>query len=349
MSESEIFSSTGTLGTSERQAGRLYHNAETSSHDASLVFQVFGELVRAIGDRPDLGRAVFRGTVSDRAMQELRIDQNLEVALPLKEFGHTGWLVYLSRNDSSRTSPTPAEQIRQETELPTYKPSTRLPHQRVEQVIADGDEIRTTLDAQDYDALHELWGPTFGWTRDHTKDEIAALAERVRREETVAEPERTVWFAATYSGKVLVSAAMAERLTIPGPNGPLDIVENTEWCTRRGDQYRDCGYMAATVAAVNGQVLHSLRNSPNGHPLIYAECNFTSRSDRVGHAVGLRIPSRYYARQILAQNVTLDDGVEPAGLRDFSFMYLPRHLQESHYGEAQRARIMDALATGAVL
>jgi hypothetical protein len=266
--------------------------------------------------------------------------------LPLEEFSRPGWLLYLARNDEARGPTPPIIEIRRQTAPGSYRPARHTPLQRVERVLAAGNEIRTELDDDSYAELHELWGPTFGWRRDEEEDNITAFAERLQSEQAMPESERTTWFAATYSGGLLVSAAMAERLEIPGPDGPLDLVESTEWCTRPGEDYRGHGFMAATLTAINAQVLHSLRDSPRGQPLIYAETNFTARSDRAGHAVGLRIPSREYARQILAQNVTVADGIATAGLRDFSFMYLAEQIRALHYDTEQTGRLISALEAG---
>jgi hypothetical protein len=121
---------------------------------------------------------------------------------------------------------------------------------------------------------------------------------------------------------------------MPAKDDELHLVESTEWRTR--DDFSGNGLMTATVAMLNAQVISDMRNHANP-PLIYAECNFQSRSDRVGHSAGFKVPDRTVGSlvipQILAQNVMVHDGVDVAEgkLRDFTFMYVPVQTLQEEY------------------
>ncbi len=60
----------------------------------------------------------------------------------------------------------------------------------------------------------------------------------------------------------------------------------------------------------------------------------------MGQKVGMVIPQGrigdYSVPQILVQNVQVDDGKKPRGLRDFAFMYLPKE----NYPVDQARRIL---------
>jgi hypothetical protein len=127
-----------------------------------------------------------------------------------------------------------------------------------------------------------------------------------------------MWFSAITAGDTLMSAAMAERLTLPGRDGPVDLVESTEWRTRKG--FSNLGFMTDTLGALNAQIFQSRQGDSSVPPLVYAECSFTTRADRAGRGAGFYIPERRYAAQIALQNVTVDDGIHPPGLRDFIVM-----------------------------
>jgi|GEM_PF-2815226 hypothetical protein len=358
MSELEIFSSTGQLGTDVRQDDRLYHNAEFFSANYDHVENQFNKLQVEADARPEpISRVVYRGVVSTEVLETIQtgeLRQNLEVALPLIEFSarfsalrtspRLGWLIYLGHNATDRAATPLREAASDPHSQPA--PSAYSPVERVERMFQRGQLIRTTIEASDVEPLQELWQPTFGWSL----QEIEALRNRLEHERQGPEHERSVWFAATYSGGLLVSAAMAERLIIPGPDGPINLVESTEWCTLRDNdnpqRYTGQGLITGALVAVNTQVLHSLRDNVNGPPLIYAECNATSQSHRAGYGAGFRIPTRDYAPQFIPKNVTVNDGIAPTGLRDFNFLYLKRSIQAQHYNQRATDRILQIIERG---
>jgi len=179
-----------------------------------------------------------------------------------------------------------------------------------------------------------LWGTTFGWNH----GQIDAFAQRLEADRHTEKLDRSVWFAGVEHDGLLVSAVMAERLTLPGNDGPIDLVESTEWATRKGHDGN--GYTPTALAALNAQILGDLADSPNGRPLIFAECNFTNRADRTGSSVGMVIPSREYASQVLPQNVVVGDGQQPHGYRDFNLMVLPLKSQQAYYSPGQIDHIL---------
>jgi hypothetical protein len=57
-----------------------------------------------------------------------------------------------------------------------------------------------------------------------------------------------------------------------------------------------------------------------------------SRSDRAATGAGFVVPSREFGiPQVLVQNVAVNDGHQPQGLRDFTFMYLPTSSIQKYY------------------
>jgi hypothetical protein len=322
----EIFSSTGELGTSARPDGRLYHNATAFYDDPAAVESTFQELIGRseainahIPAEEHISRVVFRGIVSNPTIQAMAangLGAFLEVAMPVVEDDEeAGWLIYLAQNQPHRQ---PLHQVEHMVEATsTYEPRQEAP------VLPDGFNCspewsyHSTVKEEYQTQLADLWESTFGWN----DEEIGHLAQRLAHEKAKAEPERSMWFSAISAGDMLMSAAMAESLTLPGKDGPVDLVESTEWRTRRG--FSNFGLMTRTLKALNAQIFHSLHTGSSEPPLVYAECSFTTRADRAGHGAGFYIPERRYAAQIALQNVTVDDGVHPPGLRDFIVMRAP--------------------------
>jgi hypothetical protein len=315
----EIFSSTGKPGTSLRPDERLYHNAELFYEDVSGIadtFQQLTEKARVLNEvmPPGKGvsRIVFRGIVSDEAVQTIAADglgaTQLEVAMPVSEHNSAaGWFIYLAQNDANRQPLETVDTMVQET-------STYMPPCVERRGLPTDWSLKTNLEEEYQAQLADIWEATFGWS----DEEIAHLAERLEAEKAKAGPERSVWFNAIAAGDVLLSAAMAERLTLKGRDGQVRLVESTEWRTRRGFEGR--GLMTCNLKALNAQIFQSLGENGSGPPLVYAECSYTTRADRAGHGAGFYIPERRYAAQIAIQNVTVDDGIFPPGLRDFIVM-----------------------------
>lgn len=311
MSQPEIFSSTGELGTSVRQDNRLYHNAE-DVYAADALVDIWQGLEEKSAQMPDISRLVCRAVIGGKAMQEIsgsELKQRLEVAVPLSEYGHDGWLVYLARNAEHRVPLTDIAQMVQAT--------SEVPSQST-QTITNGQSIGV-IDDSIIESLHGMWSETFGWS----EPELIALKQRLEVELREVKPnERSVWFSALeLDGHRLASAAMAERIDLPGPDDqPVTLIESTEWRTQ-ADLGR-MGLMPAVLRDLNRQIAVDVADQCP-LPVVYAECNFTSRSDRAGHRAGFRVPPQQYAAQILVQHVSVNDGILENGLRDFTFMNLP--------------------------
>lgn len=350
MGDDAIFESTGSLGTEPRPDGRLYRNEPDFTDDPDVLAGHFARLGRQAELLPlEISRIVLRGVVSDEVMSTVtdsELRDSVEVGLPLEEFGHEGWLLSVARNSEGRDLIVAEHKMIEATTSQTPGKLKSSPVERVERLLASGASIRTELQYEDLPMLGELWQPAFfGWK----DEEIAALAESLQEQQDQPPDKRTLWFAGIWSNGQLVSAAMAERLEIPGKNGPVDLVESTEWCTRPGEEYAKKGYITTALSVLNAQILRDLRDSSGRQPVIYAECNFQNRSDHAGSSVGFRIPPRQFARQILAQNVRIGDGLDhDTTLRDFSFMYLPKQPQQpgGYYDQASVNAVMEMVSEG---
>lgn len=332
-----IFSSTGRLGVSRRQHERLYVNGTRFSDNPAEVQQNFERLV-AIAHRFSgrIGRSIFRGVTNEDVVQHALnsgLRDRLEVAAPLREFtDDSSWLIYMAHNRPGRDQIVPTDIMIRETE--SQHEVVASPVERVRGVLGRGYTFIDSIPENQVDQVHTLWGETFGWER-HEVDNLRRRLHAVSQQDP---NQRDVWFSAIRDNDTIISVAMAERLTIPAASGALNLVESTEWRTQ--DEYAGQGLMTATLAMLHTQVLADFQGGTHGLPLLYAECNFQSRSDRAGYGAGLRIPARtqegYPAPQILVQNVLVRDGalVEEGRLRDFTFMYLPKDIIEREYDPA---------------
>lgn len=341
----DMVSSTGQPGVWRRSFDRLYANATKVSNDPHETEVNFQRLV-LIGERfrSKIGRVVFKGIVNNdvrRHISSSGLQSALEVALPIDEFGHLGdHLVYLANNQSSRQPLVPIEEMIRETE--NYLPGNLDPMQRIEAVRQKGYNFTTVISEADVESVLELWAPTFEWTHDG----VVTLAARLKHEMELPASARTVWYSAIKDQDKVIALAMAERLSLPTSHGRLDIVESTEWRVHKADKYTRKGLMPAILAHLNAQILTDFYTSGQTVPLICAETNFQTRSDRAGFRAGFRIPARSGGSpsQILVQNVAVGDDQDwPADkLRDFSFMYLPLEQIEANYNQAQAAAILSA-------
>ncbi|MBI4029275.1 MAG: hypothetical protein HY376_02835 [Candidatus Blackburnbacteria bacterium] len=340
-----IFSSTGRLGVSRRQYNRLYVNGTHYSANLDEVERNFRRLIEIAERRPNrIGRSIFRGLVNESVMQHISnngLHPYLEVVLPVAEFtGDNSWLVYMANNQPGRELIVPREVMVEETNV--QKIETASPFERVQSIAEQGYTFVSHIPEDQVDQVHALWGETFGWER----HEVDNLKRRLITGRQISPAQRDVWFSAIRDNGIIISVAMAERLSIPSAKGRLDLVESTEWRTR--DEYAGKGFMTATLAALNAQILSDFKDNSNGLPLVYAECNFQSRSDRAGRGAGFRIPertARYSAPQILTQNVLVRDGqpIEEGKLRDFTFMYLPVEAIRNHYSPTQVSSITQTI------
>jgi len=346
----EIYSSTGVLGPSRRPFDRLYVNGTTYSENAP---EVIGNWRRAveIGRRHEqkIGRTMFRGLVSSeiagRVLSSNDLHSQLEVAVDVSEFTNDPtWLIYMAKNKPDRKSICPVGQMIDETS--GYRRAMNPEDRALRILETPGSSFIDRFSEDQVDQVDALWEGTFGWN----KEEVDNLRRRIEEGADKRPCDRDVWFSGVILNGQIVTAAMAERLTIPAPNGKtLDLVESTEWRTKDG--YGGRHLMTATLDMLNAQILSDLRDDGDSRiPLIYAECSFQSRSDRAGHGAGFKIPDRFVGKsvvpQVLAQNVGVNDGNEDCGpYRDFTFLYLPKDVITRYYDQEHVARMIDAIST----
>jgi hypothetical protein len=221
---------------------------------------------------------------------------------------------------------------------PDFEPHVRIdPAMRVALARENGCEFVLEIPQDQISHIARLWVPTFGWVNEG----IPNLATRMRAQ-TANGLRPSVWFSGLIYENQLVSAAMAEELRLPlGGGQSVSVIESTEWCTRP-DASR-LGFMSATVGYLHAQVVDSMRNSE--HPrIVIAETNIYSGAHFVGNAVGMEVPPRQigslFVPQTLVQNVEVGDGIMPAGLRDFSMMYLTQQNIDTHYSADAISRML---------
>lgn len=341
-----ILSSTGRLGVSRRSYDRLYVNGTQYSTNPYEFAINFSRLIQVAERHPSrISRCVFRGLVNEDIMRHISnngLQSHLEVALPIREFnGDNSWLIYLAFNRQDRRSNVPHGTMIEATS--NLNKEIVTPLERIQALVEQGYTFIRYIFKDQVDEVYSLWGETFGWER----QEVVNLRRRLIAAYNNPSSQKDVWFSGLVNKDgMIVSVAMAERISIPSSSGPLDLVESTEWRTKDG--YEGRKLMTATLCALNAQILYDLKNKPHGLPLIYAECNFQSRADRAGYGAGMRIPERtngYYAPQILVQNVLVRDG-QPVGegkLRDFIFLYLPVKVIQNYYNPIQVESIMSMI------
>jgi hypothetical protein len=335
-----IVSSTGGEGVSRRTFDRLYINGKKISNDYEELSINFGRATNIAERHPQkISRTVFRGLVGGDVARKIlagNLRENAEVVLNVS--GFTGeedtWFVYLGKNSSTRTQIVPTDKMISETTL--YREASS-PHIRIKGVLEDGGKFIDRFSKEQIDQVLSLWGGTFDWSR----GAVDSLRRRIDDSIALEPHERDVWFSGVEKDGQIVAIAMAEKLAIPKNNGILDLVETTEWRTRSG--YEGQHLMTAAIDMLNAQVLFDLRDDGESTiPLIYAECNFASRSDRAGHGAGLVIPQRELDNQglipqVLFQNVGVGDGQDDLEdkLRDFTFMHLPLDRISVYYNRDQ--------------
>ncbi|HUD44671.1 MAG TPA: hypothetical protein VMR41_03970 [Patescibacteria group bacterium] len=257
-------------------------------------------------------------------------------ALPLSDFTKdNSLLVYLGNNQPDRVQLNPTQtMINNTTE---YRFNSLPLIDRLKGLQTNGFAFSDHFSSDQIDQLYSLWGITFGWNI----DEIASFQRRLLGEISSHPDKRSVWFSSIQKDDKIVGAAMAELLTIPTLTSELDLVESTEWRTLEG--YGGNGVMTATVALLNAQVLKE--RASTDLPLIYAECNYSSRSDLAANGAYFTVPSRSAtdSPQILRQHVGVNDGYE-GRLRDFVIMHLPKEAINYAYNPFQVNKMLDLLS-----
>lgn len=325
MARGEIISSTGNLGLHPRGDNRLYcnwrHEPITSALKVSAFFrrlEKINEVFYPGGSVAIEGRRdVWRGLVEERVAKDLIISSNngnnsskVETAFPIRE---NLWYLVAARNDSERKYLRPLEEI-VEGARQNIRPFNS-PLEIIRKVISEDYSFITTIlpeDKKTKQELFQLWGETFGWDL----EQISNFCTRLSTEDN---ENRTVWFSGIKNtdGK-LIAAAMAELLLLKGHNGEdIEIVESTEWRSEKKD------YAKAVIDQLHVQVLHSYDDA-----IIIAECNYHRGAHRAAQKSGMISPDVFVndmqVSQVLEQNVTVNDGNSPKGLRDFVVYVLPK-------------------------
>ncbi len=327
----EMVSSTGGLGLERRSYDRLYWNwrGRPIANVNNLV-SAFSRLL-PVADREGITRTVFRGLITEQAYEDLsRGSHNFpagteqEVALRINNCWTEDpyWLVVLGANTANRRAIAEGNdfypQLSYHAWVNNNADRTNITVKKsIEEIQSYGFRIRSEIPHYLIESLWDLWGETFEWTQEG----IVKLQERLQDQAKIPQNLREVWFSGVEHNGRFVSAATAERIDFKRERKPLTLVESTEWATDQN--YRRKGLMRGTVSHMNAQILRDL----GPETVIYAECNWMTKAFRVGHAAGLAMPqpdARRNTHQILRQNVAVGDRIEPSGLRDFVFMYLPQ-------------------------
>lgn len=324
----DIVSSTGSLGLERRSYNRLYCNWPGVISDVSFIERQYSRAQEAI-HREIAGRCVLRAVLTEGALRNIAMtstSSTLEASVPAGDVdGQPVWMTLFGLNAKLRCPITSVEDMVETTT--TYPSPSMLPHERVQRLEEQGFRFDAQIDSRQVDSIHGLWGKTFEWTRDG----VETLSQRLQMQLQLRPSRREVWFSGVVDpDDTIASVSMAELLRLPLGNGEyITVVESTEWRTREG--FEGQGIMAAGVSFLHAQILRDLEELARP-PLIIAETNYLTRADRVGNAVGMRVPLRHvgeiYIPQILQQNVAVGDGLIPDGLRDFTMMYLAPEARE---------------------
>lgn len=293
-------------------------------------------------------RTVARFLVSERVLpliaQNERLRGVVETIFPttlrISKNGERVMVLMGARNHSSRTSIVPrSEMISQVQTDIDYRRVHPVDHvDRTVQLRSRGYSFISHIPEHFINTVYALWHPTFGWELDGVKNRARALHDQV----VISPAKRQVWF----SGLVnptgnLVSVATAERADMRVGNGlpPLPLIESSEWSSKEEGK----GYMAATNTHLMAQILDDLAQVIPS-PTIFAETNFMSKAHRVGLASGMKIApnsmSGLNIPHILEQHVTVGDGHQPVGLRDFVPAYLPDEVKNVQYNAEARSAIL---------
>jgi hypothetical protein len=324
--ESGVVSSVGSLGVDVQSSNdrvRWTYQYEPISDLYELIENF--EALDGTRNHEGRSRGVFRSVVEESVLREV-VDQedtiidNIEVAFPLEgTVSNDLWLVGLARNNESRVSYHPLDQIVGDTESSRERrrPDTVL---ELFRGLDPNFMLQTVIHDTQIDDLHNLWGNTFGWTREG----VVALQRTLNEQDQVDPLERQTWFSgvAERSTGRLVGASTAERLQLRERNGNMvDLIESTEWDV--DPNFRGHKINASSISFLNSQIYTDLNGFGESSPTIFAECNFGSRSDMSAHNAGFSIPDRSifgrFVSQANLQNVVVNDGILPDdAYRDFT-------------------------------
>ena len=338
MTNNEFFSNAGNRGTELRQDNRAYRNEESYIVKGDEAEAIFRELLDSpIVEGENITRFVYRTLMSSKAFTKLSpfMAQRVEVATNLCYLDHAGMLVYFAENIGERKTPLVShETIISETRATQRENRPKTPPHELISNLPSDFKIIGTLEGEHIQQLDDLYRHHFYWE----DGDIEGLALGLR------DPESMVWLAAITCNNQIVSSAMGDHIQLIGSNGPVDLVENTEWVTTQAGNFRGRGLLTAASAAIIAQCIEDLQDR-NGPPIVYAECNRTSRSDVVAQNIGMRIP--HGVKQILTRHVRVNDGFEPQGeTRDFTFLELPINMRNKYYNDELRASILSNVQRG---
>ncbi len=346
----EIVSSTGQPGPQIRIDERFYVNSNLYADNAQRFQSKWDQAVRIQqkyeSKAESLTRAASKSVVSTEVLGHLLSDekrrQDVEVAFPLGDYGmNNSWMVFLGRNSVERPSIASSE-IEIETTSEQIDLVSKSPIERLREKAAEGFTFTDTVKAEQLEDLYELWGTTFGWTR----EQIDNFRQNIVTEKKGQPEDRTMWFAGVeYDGR-LIGASMGQKIIMPGEDGkPLECVESTEW--RKKPNSPGNGLTPSVLAGLHAQILESFGDEKT--PLIFAECNIWSGAGSTGHKAGLQVPQRevaigetmYKVPQILRQNVKIGDEVQvTAPYRDFVVEVLRKEGIDKYYSPEQRREIL---------
>ncbi len=332
MTEKEILTSTGSLGLEHRSHDRLYLNARFGLvGDVAFLGRQHRYAQDALGRglaTRCVGRYLVTPEVYEGVLGNEKLNQYLEAGTHVVNWQGEiqAHLVMFGMNHTDRRA---LEGIQVMVAHTSQRPTSTIgPQERIRRLRHDGIVFADRIADWMIPQIDALWVETFGWEPGQVGNLQTGLGMR------------TKWFSAAVSGDTVFSIAMAERLDIPlGDGRAIPIVESTEWRTRPGNERR--GLMAGAVAYLNEQIVRDLQDSELP-PLIVAETNYRSGAHHVGWATHMEVPDREGGRgprQILVQNVEVVDGLEPRGLRDFTFMHLPFSILTNHYSYAMKGGI----------
>lgn len=302
-------SSTGSLGSEFRSEERYYTNnpyAVNLDNLDQFIRDVLHHLaIPEHNPKSGATRSVIRTAMSRTALMALDSDcpdlvQYIEAAAPI--LGTDDLLVYFAKNYGDRE---PSQAVKNDmaarlTEARSTTPSTEL-------ILPAGFEAVQQWDNPEQ--LAYLWGETFGWTAEGCEAFLKNIAEQTER----TPEEHTTWFEGVRCGNTLVAATMAERLTVPGNDGPIELIELTEWAVH--PRYRGHGLGRFVVGNSTQAIEDDLASVPH---LAFAEANLISGAPHMARRAGLNIPLVGLPRhgsvpQIVFSNVRVGDGLEPAG------------------------------------
>lgn len=316
----EILTSAGSVGAERRSFDRFYVTAHEPVESAGAISDVMLRLREATERRSRISRSVLRVVTNYSTVLELtEVGLSPEVAIPLDQYdGPDSLLAVYAHNYGPRAQTiVPIDQMIEETRAEEEPVASAF---NTDEFLAENNLSITNLAGPAYHKeLFEMWGDTFGWTR----EQVAVFCRTILNQNPNSNQDARVWFSCagtkTSDGYPLpiASSAMAERIDIQGFNKIIHLVESTEWRTRQIIDGQPKGLIVPVLQRLNQQILRDLPEA-----LIVAECNFASRADRRGHQAGFVIPSRELASQILRQNVGVHDGKGDWPLRDFTAMVL---------------------------